>query len=1322
MRIVSKNKLLVFMLTVVCNYAIGQNLIQKEWQKFYSYQNLIKNTALDVNGSGDIFVSGHLENGAEGSNIVTLKYNSSGNLQWAKQFHASANDFGLKIECDNAGNVYTLGSVQTGGSTYASVLIKYNSSGTQQWVYSVALGTSNMPIDLYAKSGGNIYILSDNVISGQHDAVITSLTSSGVFVNQQTYNSGYEDTPVNIEYWSGKILLGVKTNNSGVITSAARLYNASLSLQWNFGFSGSGVDELKSVKFDNLGNVLVLVSVDTIKTAEITKISATGSFQWDLALDNDNEIFTDQSLFVDTSNNSFVAYAHNGQSEISIALIDPLGEKMWNKYYYGNNTGFENVGIISDDSRIICAASEIGISNGDFLSFSFDYNAAFQWEHKENCGNSGKLSDFCINSNNHIVLAGQAESGTGFKIALVDLSEAEAFDAPDESGNPSGPLAYFQNLERIKNMDGDIVEDLSYAGIFNDEGLYFFDNSIAFTHYKTDYDTATVDSLYRLDFLFTGAVNAVKPRGVHPVNYHNNYYTAEMQRERVNGYKKIVYPNLYDGIDLEVGENIFGPVFSFIIYPGADIGDIEWEIDGATELYGGFLDSTIINQFKEYSSPLLLKENGMGDIINIPYDSTAYGYDIDSTGKIVFNFPTMINTSNYPFIVQLNRKGTHQDRSPEDNFEWCSYIRNPGTESFVGTGVIAKITSDAENNTYYAGSVHKFDDSDGPFPTTPGAAYSLPIGANDITIMKLNDEVEIQWATYYGGTGADKAYSITTNTSGSIINLTGFSSSTDFPTLGAPGAYVESTGNSFVLETNADGTINWATKFPAELLDCELVNGNLFVVGARINAATPTLIDDGSNYYSSNGSGFIGVFQPGGFYVHGTGFGKTGTGFGLSTKITGIDWYLDSGGSTNIALTGQTKDDDFLVVNAPADHDAYLGGYGYYYNAFVSNITATGTIKFSQYISSVETNPIGGMFGGDDLFYFATGDRGNDVKFAPDGKSVYVVGEAFGDDLEVTSSANPDDYEQSSRFPAVSGISFRPAGFIYQADNSLGNEGDKLLCTYFAPNSTDDSFYGLNTRLCEISFDNLGNYYISGIMVSSSIEDSPIPAEYNVPLPYAQPIGFYQKNEPTYSTLECAGGLDREPYIIAFNSDNVHIWTTYVGGKDDDQIKPVEVTSDRHLYFGGGTVTINGGLASLCPDATPAEILEIELPVWEYDLTVGSLDWFEELGGGDQCEFAGRFDVNGVNEAGPPLSLTEKRPTANSLILYPNPNQDGNLYLFVNGEPINQVIIHSLDGKLITTINQSNIDFINLSNLAAGTYILICQTVNNTYTSKFIKN
>lgn len=113
-----------------------------------------------------------------GSNdILLVKYNSSGTVQWATRIGGTASDVSYALCCDSSGNAY-LSMVITAAvtiynqdaTTYAtvtntgndSVIVKYNSSGTCQWYARVPNATLN---DLAFSSSGNLYFCGSSAFS-----------------------------------------------------------------------------------------------------------------------------------------------------------------------------------------------------------------------------------------------------------------------------------------------------------------------------------------------------------------------------------------------------------------------------------------------------------------------------------------------------------------------------------------------------------------------------------------------------------------------------------------------------------------------------------------------------------------------------------------------------------------------------------------------------------------------------------------------------------------------------------------------------------------------------------------------------------------------------------------------------------------------------------------------------------------------------------------------------------------------------------------------------------------------------------------------------
>lgn len=82
---------------------------------------------IDVDDSANIYVTGQKYST---SDIVTLKYNQSGNLSWSIFYNGTGNsaDNGVSVASDGNGNVYTSGNSPGISSGYDIAVIKYSSS------------------------------------------------------------------------------------------------------------------------------------------------------------------------------------------------------------------------------------------------------------------------------------------------------------------------------------------------------------------------------------------------------------------------------------------------------------------------------------------------------------------------------------------------------------------------------------------------------------------------------------------------------------------------------------------------------------------------------------------------------------------------------------------------------------------------------------------------------------------------------------------------------------------------------------------------------------------------------------------------------------------------------------------------------------------------------------------------------------------------------------------------------------------------------------------------------------------------------------------
>ena len=298
-----------------------------------------------LDSSGNIYVAGYYENTVDfgGGNITSngswdaylLKLNSSGTFQWVKSYGASNNDLGRDVAIDSNDNIYLTGNfrgtVDFGGGDVSSnpstnayiFLVKFNSSGVFQWVYTAG-GTGVDDVrSLGLDSSDNPYITGsfqstvnfgggNTTAANTNDLFILKLNSLGAY--QSIYTSNIDttqkakglfiDSSGNV-YATGIFQNTVNFGGGNIISSGQDIYllklNSSLAFQWVKRFAvdngGLGTALGAAVTVDEDGNVYSVGQISGTynlgginqvsggnKDAFIVKHDASGTFQWSKTL------------------------------------------------------------------------------------------------------------------------------------------------------------------------------------------------------------------------------------------------------------------------------------------------------------------------------------------------------------------------------------------------------------------------------------------------------------------------------------------------------------------------------------------------------------------------------------------------------------------------------------------------------------------------------------------------------------------------------------------------------------------------------------------------------------------------------------------------------------------------------------------------------------------------------------------------------------------------------------------------------------------------------------------------------------------------------
>ncbi len=347
-------------------------------------------------------------------------------------------------------------------------------------------------------------------------------------------------------------------------------------------------------------------------------------------------------------------------------------------------------------------------------------------------------------------------------------------------------------------------------------------------------------------------------------------------------------------------------------------------------------------------------------------------------------------------------------------------------------GVTTVLAANSQSSSFYA-NISGY----GIVTTSNGFASTTPIGPNepqvtqlivsgtnlleisasttDVFVVKLDNDGNVVYSTYFGGSGNDAATAVAVGADGSLY-VTGSTSSTDLPV--TSGGYLSTapTNNSgaggFVFKLNPDGALAWATNFPQPNISAIAVDslGDPFIGGATAGSLPTTSGAYQTSFQQSvTSNGFFGVIGPTAGFV--TKLNAKGTGLIYST-------YVPTDNQQNVVEGVQA-----LVVDAAGN--AWIGV------EVNPNIVPTGPGA-----TVVELNPTGSAV----LASAVQPSLGAVAALALDAQSnVYVAG-SFSDNG--TFPATPGAF-QSAPQPAIPSLPYEPSSggggdaFVAKFDSSL---------------------------------------------------------------------------------------------------------------------------------------------------------------------------------------------------------------------------------------------------------------------------------------------
>ncbi len=378
----TKILLLLFVINSICISQVTQEWIQKYNLPVYD------NLKFDFDRQGNIYAACQTDSDTtSGFNLdfIVIKYNSSGVEQWVKKYDSGCiYDNFSDIEVDKDGNIYLSGYTACGiplSNNY--VTIKYNSSGVQQWV------------NIFGSPG-----------NGDDRASIIIVDNSG-----NVYVSGN----------SGNAICTIKLNMSGL-------------LMWMKFYKRNAIaSSARDIRIDNQGNVILAAMWSPFETTSYTivKYNTSGDSLWET---EDFSMYSPFKINVDNLNNIY-ALTGSGylgmQTKSFIAKYNSNGVQQWKTEYSEAYTPMCMNDFVVDNSGNTYLTGYIGYTppqyqNPQYLTLKYNSSGILQWARKYNyCSISGYASSVCKDNYGNIYVTGDSRcTNTGYDFATIKYNTA----------------------------------------------------------------------------------------------------------------------------------------------------------------------------------------------------------------------------------------------------------------------------------------------------------------------------------------------------------------------------------------------------------------------------------------------------------------------------------------------------------------------------------------------------------------------------------------------------------------------------------------------------------------------------------------------------------------------------------------------------------------------------------------------------------------------------------------------------------------------------------------------------------------------------------